>query len=224
MKLVLNIKKCIRADKTNTFPIPVKTRFDIFFFAMIIFLLFLQNEIVIAGPAAQTDSGRTAESITEPRIYPSSLWLAAQTIPSPQLIIRQNSGPAFGLRWQVTPLLYSWGINKKLSPWRHFIAEPLTRQNGSAELYLSPEYVNLTDQFKSNWMFRAGLRAYFPLYNYGEYLSGSVGTSYYTFNGHKGVSYEAGIYIFFGILGLQVSYSPSMPQAQWMFTLRIRYF
>jgi hypothetical protein len=170
------------------------------------------------------DSTNVQFMVTEPNVYPSSLWITSQFIPSPQFISLKDDGLKFGLRWQITPVLYSFGINRKLSPWRFLVAEPLVRQNGSIELFLTPEWLNIRGKFKTNWLFRGGLRAYFPLYRRGEYLSGSVATSYYNFNGEQGISYEAGIYMFFGILGFQVTYSPEMKSAPWMFTLRLRYF
>ena len=170
------------------------------------------------------DSTEIRYKVTEPKVYPSSLWISSQFIPSPQIVSLNDGRLRFGLRWQVTPLLYSFGINRKLNPWRYFVVEPLVRQNGSVELFFTPEWVNLTNKFKTNWLFRGGIRAYFPLYRRGEYLSGSLATSYYNFNGSQGISYEAGIYLFFGILGFQVTYSPEMTYAPWIFTIRLRYF
>ena len=170
------------------------------------------------------DVTQPQKSFREPDVFPSTLWIATQLIPSPQVISVQNEGLKFGLRWQVTPVLYSFGINRKLSPWRLLVAEPLVRQNGSIEIFLTPEWLNLTEKFKTNWLFRSGIRAYVPLYRRGEYLSGSLATSYYNYNGEQGVSYEAGIYLFFGILGFQATYSPNMKSSPWIFTLRLRYF
>ena len=170
------------------------------------------------------DSTNVSFEVTEPKIYPSSLWIASQLIPSPELISVKDDGLRFGLRWQVTPLLFSFGINRKLNPWRFFVVEPLVRQNGSIELFFTPEWLNITDDFKTNWLFRGGVRAYVPLYRRGEYLSGSLAASYYNFNGDQGISYEAGIYLFFGILGFQATYSPEMKSSPWIFTLRLRYF
>ena len=177
-----------------------------------------------AGQWQINDSTNVKFEITEPKVYPSSLWIVSQLIPSPELISKKDDGLRFGLRWQVTPLLYSFGINRRLNPWRFFVAEPLVRQNGSVELFITPEWLNVTEKFKTNWLFRAGLRTYFPLYRRGEYLSGSLAASYYNFNGDQGISYEAGIYLFFGILGFQVTYSPEMKTSPWIFTLRLRYF
>ena len=170
------------------------------------------------------DSTNVSFQVTEPRVYPSSLWISSQLIPSPELISLTDNGLRFGLRWQITPLLFSFGINRHLNPWRFLVAEPLIRQNGSIELFFTPEWLNLTDNFKANWLFRGGVRAYFPLYRHGEYLSGSLAASYYNFNGQQGISYEAGLYLFFGILGFQATYSPEMKSSPWIFTLRLRYF
>ena len=171
-----------------------------------------------------SDTTQVVKKTTEPKPYPTLLWISAQLIPSPELIFRKSGGPRLGLRWQITPLLYSFGINKRVNPWRCLIVEPIVRQNGSIELFFTPEWINLTEQFSTNWLFRGGLRLYFPLYRYGEYLSGSLATSYYNYNGQQGLSYEGGIYIFFGILGLQATYSPDMTEAPWILTLRLRYF
>lgn len=162
-------------------------------------------------------------SVTEPDIYPSFMWATAQLIPSPEWVTFAD-GLKFGMRWQVTPLLYSFGINKKLSPWRYFIAEPLVRQSGSVELFFTPEYLNLEEKLKDKWLFRGGTRVYIPLWQRGEYMSASLAASYYNFNGVNGISYEGGIYLFAGILGFQTTYSPSLTNSEWMFTIRLRYF
>jgi len=162
-------------------------------------------------------------SVTEPDIYPSFMWATAQLIPSPEWVTSAD-GLRFGMRWQLTPLLYSFGINKKLSPWRYFIVEPLIRQSGSVELFFTPEYLNLEDKLKDKWLFRGGARIYIPLWQRGEYMSASLAVSYYNFNGVNGISYEGGIYLFAGILGFQTTYSPSFTNSEWIFTIRLRYF
>jgi hypothetical protein len=194
------------------------------FSLLMIFLFVLYTGVVQAKEPSQNDSSQVSSDVTEHKPYPTFLWLSAQLIPSPEMIFRRERETRFGMRWQVTPLLYSFGINKRMTSWRYFIAEPIIRQNGSIELFFTPEWVNLTAKFSTNWMFRGGMRLYFPLYRYGEYLSGSLSTSYYNYNGQQGVSYEGGIYIFFGILGVQATYSPGMTEAPWILTLRLRYF
>ena len=193
-------------------------------FIILTFIALCDVNLSRAGQWKINDTTMVQFDVTEPKVYPSSLWISSQLIPSPEFISVKDDRLRFGLRWQVTPLLYSFGINRKLNPWRYFVVEPLVRQNGSIELFFTPEWLNVTDKFKTNWLFRAGLRTYFPLYRRGEYLSGSLAASYYNFNGDQGISYEAGIYLFFGILGFQVTYSPEMKTSPWIFTLRLRYF
>lgn len=170
------------------------------------------------------DSLRVRPHASEPAIHPTILWFAAQVVPSPQWTAVAHDRLCFGLRWQVTPLLYSFGINRKLSPWRWFIVEPFVRQSGSVEIFFSPEYMNLKDQYGSRWAFRTGLRGYVPLWQHGEYLSGSIGSSYFALGDTRGMSYEAGVYFFAGIVGVQTTYSPLLSEAPWTFTLRLRYF
>lgn len=164
-----------------------------------------------------------AAAATEPDIQPTLAWLLVQLVPSPELWL--DPGEArFGFRWQVTPLLYSFGINRKLSPWRTLIAEPLTRHAGSIELFGSPGYVARPGAFADRWLIRSGVRAYFPLLYGGDYLSCSLGGSALFARGHVAASYEAGVYTLFGALGAQVATTPTAALRSTTFTLSIRYF
>ena len=152
-------------------------------------------------------------------------WLVTQLLPSPELAY--GAGLArFGSRWQATPLLFSWGIHRGLSPWRFFIAEPYVRQSGSIELYVSPEYFFYGSSFADGWVARFGTRAYFPLVEHGEYLSVSVGASSFAFAGNAGAAFEAGAYVLFGVVGVQLTMSPTHAVAPLatIATLRLRYF
>jgi hypothetical protein len=158
----------------------------------------------------------------EPEAKPTLVWIFTQVIPSPEVAYGEDAA-RFGLRWQVTPILYSFGINPRLSPWRSLVVEPIVRQSGSVELFLSPEL--FTGSLLQTPMVRAGVRAYFPLIAKGEELSVSLGTSYTYMNGQSGVGYEAGVYTLYGVVGLQVTYTPTPSSpVQWITTLRIRYF
>ncbi|WP_437858625.1 hypothetical protein [Sorangium sp. So ce363] len=164
-----------------------------------------------------------AAAATEPDIRPTLAWLLVQLVPSPELWL-EPGGARFGFRWQVTPLLYSFGINRKLSPWRAFIAEPLTRHAGSIELFGSPGYVARPGAFADRWLIRGGVRAYFPLLDGGDYLSCSLGGSALYARGQVAASYEAGVYILFGALGAQVAATPTAALRSTTITLSIRYF
>jgi len=189
----------------------------------LIFILGIVNYLAASMNIIEDDTD-SLNTPTEPEIQLTLEWLLLQAVPSPQWVTTENNSLNFGMRWQITPLLYSFGINKKLSPWRTMMSEPLTRQSGSVEIFFTPDYLNLNSTFKNNWLFRGGFRAYFPLWHKGEYLSYSLASSYYNFNGENGISYEAGIYLFAGILGIQTTYSPTFKNSKWIFTIRIRYF
>ncbi len=193
----------------------------IYKYLKILTILSLTCPVLFANNKA--DIADSTQVATEPNIHLNWMWGVSQLIPSPQWITTSD-GAKFGMRWQVTPLLYSFGMNNRLSPWRYFITDPLARQSGSAEIFFTPEYLNIENQFKDKWLFRGGLRFYIPLWQKGEYASMSLATSYYNFNGNNGISYEAGVYLFAGILGFQTTYSPNFTNSEWIFTIRLRYF
>lgn len=185
--------------------------------------------IAIAGasPGAAspppTGAPSVTEAATEPAVRPTLLWAATQLIPSPEWRVA-DGGVRFGVRWQITPLLYSFGINRKLSPWRALVVEPLVRHTGSIELFASPEYIAVTPVFHENWLLRAGIRAYFPLLHRGEYLSWSIGGSALYFRERGGAAYEAGLYTLGGVVGIQVTVTPTALLRSTTFTLSLRYF
>jgi hypothetical protein len=142
-------------------------------------------------------------------------------VPSPQVAIGAGA-VHFGLRWQVTPVLFAWGVNRKVARWRTFVVEPGVRQGGAVEFFVSPELL-LTKRVVV--LLRPGVRAYFPLVEHGEALSLSLGLSYQRVGAIDGVALEAGAFILFGILGVQVSWAPGPETAgQTIVTLRVRYF
>jgi hypothetical protein len=100
--------------------------------------------------------------VREPAPSLSLDWALWQLLPSPGLAFG-GDGPRFGLRWQVTPLLYSSALDPRLSPWRSLIVEPLVRRSGSLELFLSPDYLALDGGAAARLGGRAGLRVYFGL-------------------------------------------------------------
>jgi len=162
------------------------------------------------------------ERALDPEVTPSLEWALWQLIPSPELGV--GDGARFGLRWQLTPLLYSFATDARLGRWRWLVAEPIVRQSGSLELFASPEYLALDGGIGARFGVRGGLRAYFGLIGRGDNLSMSLGASYFHFRDADGPSLEAGAYILFGALGLVVTYAPTFEAAPWIATLRLRYF
>ena len=174
-----------------------------------------------------------AYTYTEPLVYPSLLWIGAQLLPSPEVAVGRvreldatgqselATKASFGLRWQVSPILWSWGVNRRTSRWRFFVVDPLARHSGSLELSASFEYF-WGDVDRA--IVRPGVRAYFPLAQRGEYLSASIGTSTYLFDGEARVAYEVGVYAFSGLFGVQATVAPDNGPLMTIGTFRIRYF
>jgi hypothetical protein len=171
------------------------------------------------GSVAWADVGRARD----PDVVPSLDWAVWQLIPSPELGVG-GDGAVFGLRWQVTPLLYSFATDARLSRWRWLVVEPIVRHSGSVELFASPEYLALNGGIGARFGVRGGVRAYWGVLGRGDNLSLSIGSSAFHFRDVDGVSVEAGAYILFGGLGLVVTYSPGFDAAPWLVTLRLRYF
>jgi hypothetical protein len=163
------------------------------------------------------------DHVREPSPRVSLDWALFQLLPSPGVAIGEQ-GARFGLRWQLTPVLYSFALDARLSRWRWFVVEPVVRQSGSVELFVAPEYLALDGGLAERLGVRAGLRSYFGVIQRGDYLSLSLGSSYYQFPDARGVSIEAGAQILFGALGLFVEHSPGFDAAPWYVSLRLRYF
>lgn len=149
------------------------------------------------------------------------IWTGAQLIPSPLLVLSERHAGG-GLRWQLTPLLYSFGIAER--PVRSFLVSPIARHSGSVELHVSPEWACCAPGDDHGWLARAGVRVYFPWLEHGEVLSWSIGASgYYAADG-VGPAGDIGIYTLFGSLGLTLTVSPLLSQREVITALNVRYF
>ncbi|MBL8679350.1 MAG: hypothetical protein JNK05_09305 [Myxococcales bacterium] len=162
-----------------------------------------------------------AERSIDPTPHPTALWFAAQLLPASELA--SGAGEAsFGLRWTVTPLLWSFGVNRRRSPWRWFVAEPNVRHSGSIELFVSPEALFGRRVIA---LVRPGVRLYFPLLERGDALSASVAASLQSIDGVHAPSIEVAMYALYGICALSVSYAPGpVTPAQTIISLSLRYF
>ncbi|RYZ07102.1 MAG: hypothetical protein EOO73_13655 [Myxococcales bacterium] len=148
------------------------------------------------------------------------LWGAAQLVPSP-LLAAGDGVVQGGLRWQVTPLLYSFGIAAR--PWRSFIVSPIARLSGSVELFVAPEWTCCAGGSHDGFLARGGVRAYFPLIEHGESLAWSVGVSHWRHR-EGGISFDLGLYSLFGALGLTTTVSPGLRGRAFSLALNVRYF
>jgi hypothetical protein len=146
-----------------------------------------------------------------------SSWALLQALPSITYFEDRNetsSSVKFGLEWQVIPLAYSFHTNKYISNFSAFYINPVKRFTGSAELFFEPAYV--TGSFKyadmKKFSYKTGARVVIPAAQRGEYLAFSFGAGYYsqrTLNNIlvDGLTYEAAVYSFFGMLGLKFNYN-----------------
>ena len=163
---------------------------------------------------------------------PTITWALFQLLPSPELAVGrqrhidangavdESLSTAFGMRWQVTPLLWSFGVHRSQSRWRYFVVDPFARVSGSLELSTSFEYIG---GHVDRLLARPGLRAYLPLAQKGEYLSMSLGTSVYAYEGLR-VAYDVGVYTLAGIVGFRVTVAPTHAPLAGIATLNLRYF
>jgi hypothetical protein len=168
----------------------------------------------------------------QPVLYPTLPWALLQLVPSPEIAVGrlETEGPsgevdsstraAFGLRWQLTPLLWSFGVHPRQSRWRSFLVDPSARHSGSIELSASFEYIG---GHVDRLLARPGLRVYLPVAHKGEYLSVSLGTSIYDYDGAR-VAYDAGVYLLGGFVGLQVTVAPAHAPLGGIATLSLRCF
>lgn len=154
---------------------------------------------------------------TEPSLYPGAVWLLGEAIPS-QSVVFGSGAPSYGLSWQVTPILWSWGTNRQVSRFRFVVVDPVARFSGSIELF------GTFDWFMGSvhdTLLRGGLRATIPLLARGESLAASLGTSIYDRVGTK-VAFEGGLWTFSGFLGLTGTVAPEDDVVRAIATVHIR--
>jgi hypothetical protein len=168
-------------------------------------ILLLLSSITITHP--QDNTNRSAEYIS---------WVILQAVPSPVFFQDSNDKNArvlFGLRWQITPINISFRANRYVSPFQFFMINPARKFTGSVELFFQPEatsgfkYANL-----SRFGIGAGSRAIFPISGDGQNVSVSLGGKYnyrkdFSCGNDHYFGIEAGVYIIYGILGVQFNYN-----------------
>lgn len=155
------------------------------------------------------------------RTWPIVRLATLQLVPSP-LLVAGSDGPGFGVRWQLTPFAYSFGITERRL--RYFLIAPVARHAGAIELYASPEWTCCSRREESGWMARLGTRIYLPAVGRGEVLALSLGGSYTYENRRHGGAAEFGIYTFSSIVGLSVTVAPWLVGREVLIALSLRYY
>jgi hypothetical protein len=176
--------------------------------------------------APRLDPPQTPYRYQQPYPFITPAWFLTQLIPSPEVAVGEDAKTngtkaAFGLRWQLTPVLWSWGVHRRLSGWRVLVVDPLARMSGSLALESTFEYIG---GHVDRVLARPGVKATFPLFHRGEYLAFSMGTSVYTYDSKAFVAHDVGLYMLWGLLGVNGTYAPEHKIMSTLFTLRIRYF
>jgi hypothetical protein len=149
-----------------------------------------------------------------------SAWLPYQAIPSLMVISNPGSIP-FAFEWEATPLLYSFGMTRLVSPWHSFYVPPPARFTGSIELKLTGQ-LSTRKTGSSYFGSSAQLIGHIPLIERGEYLGLNVGVAKYAFAGSSPWFKVIGVSTLFGFV--EFNFKHSSDPAMWMGTIEFRFF
>ena len=161
-------------------------------------------------------------SPAQPSAEPSGkfgTWLPLQFMPSITRYSDQHQS-GFGFEWEATPLLYSFGMNKQVSPWYSFIVEPPARFTGSVEVNVAGQ-IFTTKLGTSYFASSAQLMGYIPLIARGEELTLNVGVGAYQIANRTAFVTVAGFSSLFSFVHLNLKHAnPST----WIVSLEFRFF
>lgn len=147
-------------------------------------------------------------------------WLPFQFLPNLTLY---SSAPlsGFGFEWEFTPVLYSFGMNKQISPWYSFIIEPTARFTGSMELMVAGQ-VFTTKMGRSYFAASGHLMGTIPLIERGEHLALNLGLGVYRIADKTRIFRVVGISTLFGIVHFNVKHADH--PTTWIGSLEFRIF
>jgi len=174
--------------------------------------------IAALAVAAMTSPEACAQA--PPNADKLSAWLPYQAIPN---LTFYSGAPnsAFGFEWELAPVLYSFGMNKQISPWYFFIVEPPGRFTGSIELTIAVQ--TFTRKVGSSYFGLSGtVMGFVPLIERGEHLTLNLGVSVYRVGERTPVFGVVGLSTLFGIVHLNLKHSP--PENIWITSLEWRVF
>lgn len=147
-------------------------------------------------------------------------WLAFQAVPS-LVLASQPSEVPFAFEWEATPLLYSFGMTRLVSPWYSFKVSQAARFTGSIELKATGQL--FTRKMGSSYFgSSAQLIGHIPLLERGEYLGLNVGVAKYAFAGISPWFKVVGVSTLFGFL--EFNFKHSSDPEMWMGTIEFRFF
>lgn len=180
-----------------------------------LFVICLVFSIVWNSAALTENSSGLSDEPGKLKEY--ATWTLIQAVPSPVFYHDGNGTDSrlqFGLRWNVSPVNYSFNANPLVSPVQFFKVNPVRRYGGSVELFVQPEWATgaYVNSGLGRFQLSAGTRFFIPAIESGEYLSFSLGGKYKIRKDKAGnaancYSLELGTYTMLGIFGLQFSYN-----------------
>jgi hypothetical protein len=158
----------------------------------------------------------------EPRDSTSAIgsWLVFQALPSMMVISHPGDIP-FAFEWEATPLLYSFGMTKLVSPWYSFKISQAARFTGSIELKATGQ-ISTRKTERSYFGSSAQLIGHIPLLERGEYLGLNVGVAKYAFAGSSPWFKVLGVSTLFGFV--EFNFKHSFDAKTWMGTIEFRFF
>ena len=149
-----------------------------------------------------------------------SSWLPWQLVPNFTLTATSTQTP-FGLEWEATPLLYSFGISRLVSPWSSFIVNPVARFSGSIEAIVTGQFYP-SKLGSSHFGYSGQLLGHVPLVERGEHLALNVGVATYRVGNDYPVFKVVGVSTLFGFIHFNVKQA-SNPDV-WIWSLEFRMF
>jgi hypothetical protein len=147
-------------------------------------------------------------------------WLTFQAIPSMMVISHPGDIP-FAFEWEATPLLYSFGMTRLVSPWYSFKVSQVARFTGSIELKATGQ-ISTRKMGSSYFGSSAQLIGHIPLIERGEYLGLNVGVAKYAFAGTSHWFKVVGVSTLFGFL--EFNFKHSSDPHMWMGSIEFRFF
>jgi len=171
--------------------------------------------IVISIPLSLAGAQQTQENSDK-----FLTWLPYQVIPN----FTWTTFPSqtnFAFEWEATPLLYSFGMTKLISPWYALIVEPPARFTGSVEFNISG-VAYTSKPGSSHFGYSAQLLGHLPLIERGEHLALNVGVAKYMVADASPTFIVGGFSTLFGLVHFNLKYS-SDPQI-WISAIELRIF
>lgn len=162
--------------------------------------------------------GRAQTAPTDQPRFPH--WYPYQLIPN-LLLHTASARTVIGAEWEATPLLYSWGINPKVSPWSSFIVVPTSRFSGSIEWTVAARVFS-GKVGGSYFGVATHLMSHFPLSDVGELAGLNLGAGLHGAPDGWRLFKVAGISTAFGMLHFNIAHADR--PTTWIGSVEVRIY